>query len=365
MVRTQLHSDYILKLAIRSLLRIDSDCPCEETEANTFRSGNNLPSTPSLSASFHARPVRSGCTFILPLLRPGYSRLQHQQNGCVGMDATEVERGVAPYRETRAGRSFNPLAIRVGRGAAQSQSRYTADSDGTLPSQVAHGVAPRSASSVDRSRWATRGQCSRNEYQQGRLVAGVRAVLILHGGPAVCGSVGSREGYRLDTRDCRLAGRGGQDGSRRCLSIERAGDSCHQENLQSSSRVCFRLAVLPGKTLARVQVYQQAGRTTDRSVSFTGLYETHHCQSSSTQRVGGNGSTATRAFVARHYAAVLSRSCYLQRAASGGRVTEAEFRNSLKFLCGLPVGPDGEKSCGRIAPSSTHQSYLFTRKDFM
>ncbi len=324
MVRTQSRSENILQLAIHSLLRIDCDCQRGAAENNAFRFAGNLLPTSSLSASFNARPVRSGCTFILPVLRPEYSGFQHQQNGCVGMDAAEVERGVAPHDKTRAGRSFNSLAIRLDRGVAQSQSRYAANSDGSLPEEVAHGVAPRSITELDRSRWATCGQCSRNGYPQSGLVAGVWPISILHGGKTVCGQISTKKGYRPGTWDCRLAGRGIKNRTRRCLPAEQAGNRRYQKNLRSRIGIYFPLAVSRRCFVAAFQANQRTGWTADGSLSLAGLHEANNCQPGCPQRVGGDGSAVTRALVAGHYTSVLSRPENLQRAVGRGLVAMAK-----------------------------------------
>ncbi len=324
MVRTQSRSDDVLYFNVSQHLRFICDCSSRPAEGIAFRFAGNLFSASSLSAPFNARPVRSGCTFILPVLRPEYSGFQHQQNGCVGMDATEVERGVAPHGKTRAGRSFNSLAIRLGRGDAQYQSRHTMDSDGSLSAKVAHGVAPRSITELDRSRWATCGQCSRNGYPQSGLVAGVWPISILHGGKTVCGQISTKKGYRPGTWDCRLAGRGIKNRTRRCLLAEQAGNRRYQKNLRSRIGLCFCMAVPQGCIVAAFQANQSNGRLAYRSLSLVGLHEANNCQPGCPQRVGGDGSAVTRALVAGHYTSVLSRPENLQRAVGRGLVAMAK-----------------------------------------
>jgi len=162
--------------------------------------GGSLSSSSARLAGWQSGSIRSGLSFLLQILREERSRSKNQQAGFLSLDGQPSQGSVSAHGETRERRLAHTLAFRVGGGNAQRESRYAQNPAHSLPEEVAHGVAPRSITELDRSRWATCGQCSRNGYPKSGLVAGVWPISILHGGKTVCGSPDITLRHYIDPR---------------------------------------------------------------------------------------------------------------------------------------------------------------------
>lgn len=385
MTGTILHSLDVLWLTKHQPERINSDShQGQEAKAGgvveVVRFARCLFASSPLLARGDARPVRPCLSLIHIVLRGGYTSEQNQQAQRAAMDCLPVKGSIGAVGEAGAGRSVDHVEICFQGRLSSGKPRRFGNSSYSLPEEVAHGLAPGSASIMDRSRWASLWQYAGIKYLLRRLVDGVYSLPLQYGVQTVSRLIRATWGYRLGSWLCDFAGYNAKDRTRRYLPPKRTSDNCGSKDILPACEVRVPLAVPRGCDLASVQTDKQTSGAADRQVSFPGLHETHNGQLSRGQRLGGTGTTTTRALLAGHHAAVLPRP--EDSLFSFGNRRATEHQSSLAFLCvclspgpparpsflgfrgrgwgfywylcGLPVGPDGEKSCGRIALSSTH-----------
>jgi hypothetical protein len=387
MVRTQSRSENILKLAIHSLLRIDSDCPEEitSTEFSTF-------SLRPLAAGYRRRAnrtTRNHHSKIRHIRRLAGVTSNHRRNGLRLSSRVPQERTIGPNGK------FKAVAHSSITSLCLSQANYLrpAPRRAALPrtAESAHGMDCRRVAAASDTRWYARG-CGRRSAGQLVLASHDNGLLrneFAGWGRAYFG------GQRFSSARPRSF-----DSQRNTKNPARSVCAAHVSDgyLTGRASLCtqtnfdIRMAALSAVFLRAVPQDRRGSRREMR------CFVTYHLRMGSCQNraksglsshIGRNLQTGVPTRTIRgkiifdnivqcpidrivQYIRITSvapidgqKNIHTQRGSIGATTIKPLLGFFIGIFRGLPVGPDGENSCGRIAPSSTHQSYLFTRKDFI